>query len=271
MFQAKPSKTIQLGEFKLSRLGLGTNRITDTPEARKLLKYAVQAGVQLIDTADAYQNGASESTLGLILSPYAQGLVIATKGGIVRGAPPNGSPAYLSQALDKSLLRLKTECIDLYQYHRPDPQTPFAETILALKAFQQAGKIRHIGLSNVSLEQLEIARSLAEIASVQNEYNLLNRKEKPVLDYCQEHGIVFMPYFPLSGCHAPAAANPLPEMALRYQASPSQLVLAWLLQSSACMLPIPGTLSLEHLKSNLAAAELQLKPADFEAIERYSG
>ena len=245
------------------RIGLGTNRLNDTPEQGAFLQAAVASGLRFIDTADAYTYGDSEKTLGKYLGSHREHITIATKGGVVRGQPLNGSPQHLRKALEQSLLRLQTDCIDLYQLHWPDPEVPFAESVGTLMEMQQAGHIREVGLCNVSVAQIQEAQSLGVIATVQNEYNLIERKHQDVLAYCEAAGLRFLPYAPLSLGERAAEVQ---YMAQRYQASPAQVVLAWLLQQSSVMLPIPGTLSLRHLQENLAAEQLQLSADDLAQL-----
>jgi pyridoxine 4-dehydrogenase len=254
---------VQIGDQYVNRLGLGTNRITDTKEARALLKRSIELGINFIDTAHTYQSGASETTIGRTLTPYPEGVVIATKGGM-NGASPN----QLRADLKDSLQRLQTDCIDLYQLHRVDPAVSFDTTISTLKQFQDEGKVRYIGLSEVSIAQIEQAMQLAPIVSVQNEYNLVNRQHEAVLDYCTEHGIIFIPWFPLGGLRGDSArVNALTEdLAKKHGATPQQIALAWLLARSPIILPIPGTLSIEHLTSNLQAASIQLSQADYQSL-----
>lgn len=257
------AREIQLGDLRIGRLGLGTNRLTDTPANADLLAQALEWGLNFIDTADVYTYGASETTLGKYLSPFRAGLVVATKGGIVRGQPPNGSPAHLRQAVEDSLRRLRTDCIDLYQLHMPDPAVPLVDSVSALQELRQAGKIRHIGLSNVSVAQLDLACNLGPIVSVQNEYNLAERQHQDVLAACERRGIVFLPYFPLT---LGAYQGQVEALARKYTATPAQISLAWLLQLSGAMAPIPGTLSPAHLADNLAATNLTLEPADLAQL-----
>ena len=249
-------------------MGLGTNRLTDTDAARGLIRRAVQLGVDFIDTADVYQATASETTLGHTLGHNAGPVLVATKGGMVRSADGrgvDGHPEYLRQAVEASLRRLDTSCIELYQLHRVDPEVPIETSVAALKEMQGEGKIRRIGLSNVTVEELERARRVASIVSVQNRYNLLERDSEPVLEYCEAHSIVFIPWTPLLRGNL-AQAKVLLEMALRFHVTPQQLALRWLLQRSRVMLPIPGTLSIAHLEENLAAARIELNGSDFQRL-----
>lgn len=254
---------LRVGDKLINRLGLGTNRITDTDEARSLLKKAVELGVNFIDTAHTYRDGASETTIGKTLAPYPENLVIATKGGM-QGA----SPEQLRADLEDSLQRLKTSCIDLYQLHRVDPSVPLETTISTMKQFKDEGKIRYIGLSEVTVAQIEQAQRIVPIVSVQNEYNLVKRQYEAVLDYCTEQGIVFIPWFPLGGLRGDTAqVNALTEkLAQKYNAIPQQIALSWLLARSPMMLPIPGTLSIEHLQSNLEAASIELSEEDYQSL-----
>lgn len=260
---------LKIGDLDIHRIGLGTNRLTDTPENARLIARAMELGLNFIDTADVYTYGESETTLGKYLAEhYRQGLVIATKGGVVRGHPLNGSPEHLRQALDASLKRLRTERIDLYQLHWPDPETPLEESVGALQELRRQGKIRHVGLSNVSIAQIELARSLGPIVSVQNDYSLANREHQDVLEHCQRHGIAFLPYFPLKSDGYQAQ---LDAIASKHAADPNQIILAWLLQRADVMVPIPGTLSPEHLASNLAAGSIKLDAADLQLLNEVSG
>ena len=254
---------VQIGDFKVNRIGLGTNRITDTSEARALLKRAIDLGVNFIDTAHTYQGGASETTIGRTLTSYPKGLVVATKGGM-NGA----SPHQLRADLNDSLQRLQVSSIDLYQLHRVDPTISFETTLSTLKQFQDEGKIRYIGLSEVSVAQIEQAERSVTVISVQNEYNLVNRQYETVLNYCTEHDIIFIPWFPLGGSRGDTDKfKALTEdLAKKYKASTQQIALAWLLARSPIMLPIPGTLSIKHLTSNLEAASLQLSEADYRRL-----
>lgn len=260
---AESTEQVRIGTLSVNRLGLGTNRITDTAEARALLKRAVELGVNFIDTAHTYQGGDSETTIGRTLAPYAEGLVIATKGGM-NGASPN----QLRADLEDSLQRLRTDCIDLYQLHRVDPKVPLEVTLGALKQFQDEGKIRYIGLSEVDVAQIEKAQQIIPIISVQNEYNLAKRQYEAVLDYCSKQSIIFIPWFPLGGLRGDTVkVNALTkDLAKKYEASPQQIALAWLLARSQTMLPIPGTLSIDHLASNLYATSIQLSQADYQSL-----
>jgi pyridoxine 4-dehydrogenase len=254
--------TIKLGDRTVNRLGLGTNRITDTDEAHELLQQAVELDVNFIDTAYRYQNGASETAIGNALAPYNKGEIIATKGGW-----DDHRPEQLRGFLEESLRRLQTRCVYLYQLHRVNPQVPIEDSVGAMKQLQDEGLIKHIGLSEVSIEQLKRAQTVATIVSVQNEYNVAFRKHETLVDYCTEHDIIFIPWFPLRGLADNAKVEELvTEMAQKHRATAQQIALAWLLKRSPMMLPIPGTLSIEHLKTNVAAAKVVLEEQDYEIL-----
>jgi aryl-alcohol dehydrogenase-like predicted oxidoreductase len=257
---AVPSpRTITLGDYQVNRIGLGTNRLTDTPDNRDLLRRAVAAGVDLIDTAHLYTGGASERAVGAALSPFPDGLVVATKGGY---HPGGGRPERLRAELEESFERLRTDSIALFYLHRVDPRVPLEETLSVLRDYRDAGRIRHVGLSEVSVEQIERARTVVPIAAVQNEYNLSERRYEGVLDFCEREDIAFVPFFPLRG----VTRAPLAEIASRYEATPQQIMLAWLLKRSPSIAPIPGTLSFEHLRTNLAALSLELSDEDYATL-----
>jgi pyridoxine 4-dehydrogenase len=266
---ASNAGTVKIGDLKVNRIGLGTNRIIDNDESRDLLKAAVDLGISFIDTAHRYTDGVSETIIGNTLSPYPDGVVIATKGGLTADGP-QGSPKALRRHLEDSLLRLKTDCIDLYQLHRIDPSVPMEDSIGALKQFKEEGKIRFIGLSEVSVDELTKAQAIVSIASVQNEFNVLEKKSDDLVDYCTEHGIVFIPWFPLGGLRGGAEKvnDLLKPFAQEYGVLSQQIALAWLLKRSLVMLPIPGTLSIDHLKSNLRASEIDLSEEDFVTISK---
>ncbi len=272
------------GDLPVHRLGFGAMRITgpgvwgepkDPAEARRVLQRAVELGVNLIDTADSYGPEVSERLIAEALHPYPSGLIIATKGGLTRSGPekwaPVGRPEYLRQCVEMSLRRLRIDRIDLYQLHRIDPQVPVAETLGALKELQKAGKIRHIGLSEVSVVEIEQAKKTATIVSVQNLYNLGNRQSEAVLDYCTKHGLGFIPWFPLAAGEMARPGGALDQAAQRHGATISQLALAWLLHRSPVILPIPGTSSVAHLEENLGAASLELTAAEWAEIAKVSG
>jgi pyridoxine 4-dehydrogenase len=267
------------GDLEVRRLGFGAMRITgngiwgppDDPEAaRNLLRRVVEIGVNLIDTADSYGPEVSENLIADALHPYPEGLVIATKGGMQRTGPGqwprDGRPEHLREACDGSLSRLKLERIDLYQLHAPDPEVPYEDSIGTLKELQDEGKIRHIGISNVSVAQLGRARELVEVVTVQNRYNLTDRSSEDVLEACEAAGIGFIPWFPLATGSLAAPGGALDEVAHAHDATPGQVALAWLLARSRAMLPIPGTSSVEHLEENMAAEALKLTDEERDAI-----
>jgi aryl-alcohol dehydrogenase-like predicted oxidoreductase len=275
------SKTFKLGgDLEVHRLGYGAMRITgkgvwgepaDREGAKKVLRRAVELGVDFIDTADSYGPAVSEPLIGEALAPYAQGTVIATKAGLTRQGPdrwlPVGRPEYLTQQVEMSLRFLKRERLDLWQLHRIDAKVPVEESLGAAKKLQAAGKIRHIGLSEVTVEQIEQARKVVEIVSVQNEYNLGNRKSEKVLEYCEREGIAFIPWFPVAAGKLAAPGGKLDEIAKKHDATVSELSLAWLLHRSPVMLPIPGTSSVEHLEENLKAADVVLSEDELQELE----
>jgi pyridoxine 4-dehydrogenase len=269
------------GDLTVNRLGFGAMRITgegiwgwppDRGNALKVLKRAVELGVNLIDTADAYGPETSELLIAEALYPYPKGLVIATKGGLTRPGPgpdpwvPDGRPQHLKRAVDGSLKRLRLERIDVYQLHRIDPKVPMEESLGAIKEMKDAGKIRHVGLSNVEPEEIERARKIVPIVSVQNRYNIQERKSENALVYCEKNGLGFLPWFPIGGTRGLKPENALNAAAKAHGVSVFQVALAWLLERSAVMLPIPGTSSLPHLEENVAAAKLKLAPEEWKAI-----
>jgi pyridoxine 4-dehydrogenase len=258
---------LTIADMTVSRIGLGTNRITDTPAARQLLMHAVERGVNFIDTAHRYTNGASETAIGATFSNRPRGLVIATKGGLTP-VGPSGSPSHLRTDLEDSLRRLRTDCIDLYQLHRIDQSVPFENQLDVLISFQKEGKIRHIGLSEVTTDQLRFARTRAPIVSVQNQYNVLVREHEDLVDYCTQEDIAFIPWFPLGGLAGGAekVSAALKDMAQTYKSTPQQIAIAWLLKRSPQNLPIPGTLSIQHLEENIAASEIHLSQADYARL-----
>ncbi len=269
------------GDLEVRRLGFGAMRITgdgiwgppdDPEEAKRLLRRVVYVGVNLIDTADSYGPEVSENLIAEALHPYPDGLVIATKGGMRRTGPGewplDARPERLKQCCADSLRRLRLERIDLYQLHAPDPKVPFEDSVGALKELQDEGKIRHVGISNVSLEQLEQARVLVDVVTVQNRYNLTDRSSENVLDACDQAGIGFIPWFPLAVGSLAEAGGALEEVAHAHDATPAQVALAWLLARSPVMLPIPGTGSIEHLEENVEAVELTLTHEERETIGR---
>jgi pyridoxine 4-dehydrogenase len=267
------------GDLQVHRLSFGAMRLTgrgiwgeprDRKAAIALLRRVVDSGVDFIDTADSYGPEVSEKLIAEALHPYPAGLVIATKGGLLRPGPdrwvPDCRPAHLHQACEGSLRRLKLDRIDLYQLHTVDPRVPLADSIGALVELQQAGKIRHIGVSNVDAVQLAGARELARIVSVQNRYNLEDRRYDGIIDTCAQEGLAFLPWYPLGAGALAGARGKLPEIARRHGATPSQVALAWLLQRSPAILPIPGTSSIEHFEENLAARDLRLTAEEFAAL-----
>jgi pyridoxine 4-dehydrogenase len=252
---------MKIGDIAVSRIGLGTNRLTKTRDNSAFVKAAVAAGVQMIDTAHSYTGGQSEETIGEALSPAPESCIVATKGGGGGGAG-RGRPEVLRAELEESLSRLRTDTISLYYLHRVDPETPIEESLATIKEYRDQGKVRHVGISEVGIDQIERARRVVPIAAVQNHYNLSVRKHEAVVDYCAREGIVFVPFYPLHGDDGAV----LGEIARRHKATPRQITLAWLLRRSPAMLPIPGTLSLDHLKQNLAALKIELTDAEFEAL-----
>jgi pyridoxine 4-dehydrogenase len=268
------------GDLEVRRLGFGAMRITgggiwgppDDPEgAKRLLRRVVELGVNLIDTADSYGPEVSENLIAEALHPYPDGLVIATKGGLRRTGPGqwprDGRPERLKECCEGSLRRLRVERIDLYQLHSPDPQVPLEDSMGALKELQDEGKIRHVGVSNVSVEELERARAVVEVVTVQNRYNLTERHSESVLEACERDGLGFIPWFPLAIGELARPGGPLDDLAQRHDAAPGQLALAWLLARSPVMLPIPGTASVEHLEENVAAQSIELDADEVSRLE----
>jgi aryl-alcohol dehydrogenase-like predicted oxidoreductase len=253
------TSTLELGDSEVARIGLGTNRLASTPENVAFIQAAVAAGIGPIDTAHTYAGGDSEQTIGAALAADPGRWFVATKGGWGAG---NGNPGILQAEIEESLRRLRTDAIDLYYLHRIDPQTPLEESLGAIEEYRERGQIRHIGISEVSVAEIEQARRIVPIVAVQNHYNLSERKHEAVVDYCEAEGIAFVPFFPLRGEGGAALAK----IAERHGATPAQITLAWLLRRSPAMLPIPGTLSLGHLQENLAALEIELTEAEFEAL-----
>jgi pyridoxine 4-dehydrogenase len=260
-----PKTRLRLAGTKVARIGLGTNRLTRTRDHVAFVRAAVAAGIGLVDTAHVYTGGESEETIGAALAPFPDGCVVATKGGF--GGPGSGRPEALRAEIEESLRRLRTDSIALYYLHRVDPETPLEESLAAIEEYLDDGRIRHVGLSQVGIDQIERARRLLPVAAVQNHYDLSERKHDEVVDYCEREGIVFVPYFPLGGDGGPELAR----IAERHGASPQQITLAWLLKRSPAMLPIPGTLSLEHLRQNLAALEIELDEGEYEALAGTAG
>jgi pyridoxine 4-dehydrogenase len=276
---AAAAGSFQIGDISVHRLGFGAMRITgpgiwgpprDLRGAVETLRALPQLGVNFIDTADSYGPFVSEELLREVLHPYP-GMLVATKGGLARLGPdvwvPIGRPEYLRQCVLLSLRRLGVERIDLWQLHRIDPKVPRAEQLEAVAAMRKEGLIRHVGLSEVTVDDIVAARALFPVVTVQNEYNLVNRKSEAVLEYCEQHDIGFIPWFPLA---AGALAGPdslLTRLAARLQATPSQVALAWTLHRSRVMLPIPGTSNVEHLRQNVAAAALELSSEELAALD----
>jgi pyridoxine 4-dehydrogenase len=277
------SGTFKLGERTIHRLGFGAMRITgkgiwgpprDHKEALAVLRRAVELGVDFIDTADSYGPYISEELIAEALHPYAKDVVIATKAGLVRTGPdqwlPVGRPEYLRQECEMSLRRLKLDAIELFQLHRIDPAVPADEQFGVLRDLQKQGKIRHVGLSEVSVNEIKAARKIVPIATVQNLYNLKTRSAEGVLDYCDKEGIGFIPWFPIASGKLVEPGGAVAEMAKRLEATPSQVALAWLLRRSKVMLPIPGTSSVAHLEENCGAGGVALSDAQFEELSRVS-
>jgi pyridoxine 4-dehydrogenase len=275
---AAAAGTVRLGDLTVNRMGFGAMRVTgpdiwgDPPDraaAKRLLVRAVELGINFLDTADSYGPEVSERIIAEALFPYPPGLVIGTKGGLVRPSrgrwPSDARPEHLRRALDGSLKRLRLERIDLYQLHAPDPKVPYADSLGVLADLQRVGKIRHLGISNVNLRELEQARGIASIVSVQNQYNLEDRSSERVLAACEKAGIAFIPWFPL-GAGSLLRSGKIKRVAARLSATPSQVALAWLLARSRAMLPIPGTSSIAHLEENVGAASLKLSADDLAAL-----
>jgi pyridoxine 4-dehydrogenase len=271
------------GDLEVRRLGFGAMRITgdgiwgppDNPEdARRLLRRAVELGVNLIDTADSYGPEVSERLIAEALHPYPEGLVIATKGGLRRTGPGqwprDARPERLKECCEGSLRRLRLERIDVYQLHAPDPKVPLEDSLGALRELQEEGKIRHVGVSNVSVDELARARGVVDVVSVQNRYNLADRHSEEVLEECEREGLAFIPWFPLATGDLAQSGGPLDQIASAHGASPGQVALAWLLGRSPAMLPIPGTSSVEHLEENMAAGGLRLGEGEMERLGRAS-
>ncbi len=267
------------GDLEVNRMGFGAMRITgegiwgepaDPEEARRVLRRALELGINLIDTADSYGPEVSERLITETLHPYPGGLVVATKGGLVRPGPgrwvPDGRPEHLREACEGSLRRLKVERIDLYQLHRIDSRVNPEEQFGALAELREEGKVRHVGLSEVGIEEIRQARKIVPIATVQNRYSLVDRSYEDVLDFCGLEGIGFIPWFPLATGDLARPGGPLDDIAARRGVAPAQVALAWLLMRSPVMLLIPGTSSVEHLEENVAAASLRLEEEEFEEI-----
>ncbi len=280
---AEVAGQLALGDLEVNRLGYGAMRITgkgvwgppaDEDAARAVLRRAVELGVNFIDTADSYGPEASERLIAEALHPYPDGLAIATKGGFLRDGPgqwrPDGHPEHLREACEGSLRRLRLDRIDLYQFHTVDPNVPLEESLGAIAELRAEGKVRHIGVSNVSVEQLAAARAVADVVSVQNRYSVSERANEPVLEACERDGLAFIPWFPLAAGPLAEPGGPLDAIAAAHGATPAQVAIAWLLQRSEVMLPIPGTSSLEHLDENVAAAGLRLTEDERAVIDASS-
>ncbi len=289
---AEASGTFTIGgDLKVYRLGFGSMRLTgpgiwgppaNKQEAIAVLRRALELGINLIDTANAYGPEVSENLIAEALYPYPQDLVIATKAGLVRPGPdqwvPDGRPEHLRAALEGSLRRLRLDHIDVYQFHRPDPRVPFEVSVGEFAKMREEGKIRHVGLSNVTIEQLARAQKIVPIVTVQNHYNLANRESEDMtaeqseamVDICARQGIGFIPWFPLATGELARQGGLLDQIAQRHNAKPSQIAIAWLLQRSSPMLPIPGTSSVKHLEENVMGAMIKLTQEEFNAIDRSS-
>jgi pyridoxine 4-dehydrogenase len=267
------------GDLEVHRLGFGAMRITgdgiwgppdDPEEAKRLLRRVVELGINLIDTADSYGPEVSENLIAEALHPYPDGLVIATKGGLRRSGPGqwprDARPERLKECCEASLRRLKLDRIDLYQLHSPDPQVPFEDSVGALKELQEEGKIRHVGLSNVTVDELERGRGIVEVVTVQNRYNLEDRDSEDVLEACQQDGTGYIPWFPLATGRLAEPGGPLDRIAREHDATPAQIALAWLLARSPVMLPIPGTSSVAHFEEDVAATGIDLSLGEVAEI-----
>ena len=270
--------TIRIGDLTVNRLGFGAMRVCgsnvwgppkDRAGAHRVLRRAFELGLNFFDTADSYGPHVDEELIAEALHPYPKGLVIATKGGLLRPRPgawdPDGRPEHLKRVLEGSLKRLKLERIDLYQLHAPDAKVPFADSVGALADGQRAGKIRHVGVSNVSVKQLEEARRICTIVSVQNRYNLEDRSSEDVLKACEKLGIAFLPWYPL-GAGSALKSEKVKSLARKRKATAAQIALAWLLAKSPVMLPIPGTSRIDHLEEDMRAAQLHLRAAELKRI-----
>jgi len=276
---AEPETFVLGGDLEVRRLGFGAMRlcgprITGWPEDREnalaVLRRAVELGVNLIDTSDAYGPEVNELQIAQALQPYPKGLVIATKGGLLRDRrgnwPADGRPEHLRAACESSLRRLRVDRLDLYQLHAPDPKVPLEDSVGALAELRREGKIRHVGLSNVSLDELGRARRIVPIVSVQNRYSVADRASEDVLEACERGGLGFLPWYPLATGSLARGRGRLEQIAQRYAATPTQVALAWLLERSPVLLPIPGTSSLAHLEENMGAARIRLSDVDFAGL-----
>jgi pyridoxine 4-dehydrogenase len=282
---AAAAGTVTIGkDLTVNRLGFGAMRLTgegiwgdpkDPAECKRVLKRLPDLGVNFIDTADAYGPEVSENLIAEALHPYPKGLVIATKGGLTRQGPnlwaPVGRAEYLRQQLEMSLRRLKLERIDLYQLHRFDPKVPVEESLGELKKMQEEGKIRHIGISETSVADVQQAQKIVNVVSVQNQYNISDRQHEDVVAYCTKNKIVFIPWFPLAAGELTKPGSVLDRLATAHKATKSQVAVAWLLRRSPVMLPIPGTSQVSHLEQNVAAAELKLDESEWQSLEQAAG
>ncbi len=272
------------GDLEVNRLGYGAMRITgrgiwgepeNPEEAKRVLRRCVELGINLIDTADSYGPEVSERLIGETLAPYPEDMVIATKAGLVRPGPgdwrPNGRPEHIREAIEGSLRRLKLEAIDLYQLHRIDPDVPVEESLGTMSDLREEGKVRHVGLSEVGVDELRQAQQIVPISSVQNRYNLTDRGSEDVLEACEADGIAFIPWFPLASGSLSRPGGPVDEIAANHEASPGQIALAWLLRRSPVMLPIPGTSSVGHLEENVAAVSIDLTDDEYDELSEVSG
>lgn len=268
------------GELSVCRMGFGAMRVTgqgiwgmppDEDSALRVLRRAIELGVNLIDTADSYGPHVSEELIAKALHPYPSGLVVATKGGLVRPGPNqwerNGQPEHLREACEGSLRRLRVECIDLYQLHAPDPRVPFEDSVATIADLRREGKIRHVGLSNVRVPEIERARAIVPIVSIQNRYNLGDRAHDEVVDYCERENIAFLPWYPL-GSGELLDRPSVRSVAARHGRTEGQVALAWLLGRSKVMIPIPGTSRVKHLEENVGAATLSLGAEDRAELDR---
>lgn len=289
---AEASGTLTIGgDLNVYRLGLGAMRITgegiwgppaDKQEALAVLRRAPELGINLIDTADSYGPNVSEELIAEALYPYPAGLVIATKGGLLRTGPGqwpmDGRPQHLREALEGSLKRLRLDCIDIYQFHRPDPHVAFEDSVGEIARMKEEGKVRHVGLSNISIEELARAQKIVPIVSVQNHYNLTKRQSErmtaqqseEMINICAQQGIAFIPWSPLAAGPLAQSGSVLDQVARQHDARPSQIILAWLLQRSSTMLPIPGTSTVKHLEENVLGATIKLTQDEFDAIDKSS-
>lgn len=275
------NKTFDLGgDLTVNRLGFGAMRITgngvwgepsDPAAAKRVLQRVVELGINFIDTADSYGPEVSERLIGEALSPYRPGVVIATKAGFLRTGPnewtPNGKPEYLQQEVEMSLRRLKLERLDLWQLHRIDAQVPVEQSLGVIKKLQEQGKIRHIGLSEVKPKEIDQARKIVDIVSVQNQYNLGDRRHEDVVEYCEKNNLAFIPWYPVAAGKLAQPGGKLDQVAKKHGVTVSQLSIAWLLHRSSVIIPIPGTSSVEHLEENAKAAEVDLSDAEWKELE----